>query len=70
MPTTIIKQKTENAYRSLLHYSKPSTETEDVDVNMQSLLVDLRHLADEYGVDFDELIQNSLNTYNQDKPLP
>jgi hypothetical protein len=50
------EQRAERAYRTLLAYGKYANGDEDVEANMTDLLTDLRHLSDQYAVDWDDML--------------
>jgi len=57
------ERRSERAYRTLLVYAQGGNEDESVETLTTDLLTDLRHLADEYGIDWDEMTNRVLNHY-------
>jgi hypothetical protein len=59
--------KAENAYFTLLVYAqRVGKESDNTDEKIKTLLCDIMHLSDEYGVDFDKEIINAKAAYDED----
>lgn len=57
MPETTTDHRAERAYRTLLVYAqRVNGENEPVEDNLTDLLTDLRHMADQYAVDWDDML--------------
>jgi hypothetical protein len=59
------EQRAERAYRTLLVYAQRA-DSEDTEENMTDLLTDLRHLGDQYGVEWDAMIDRVQRHYNDE----
>jgi len=61
-------ERTETAYRTLLVYAQYKDQRdEDMETNMTDLVTDLRHLADEYGIDFYDLLDRTYMHYSAER---
>ncbi len=61
-----VERKAEKAYRAVLHYSREDIhDEEDIEADIEDLLRDLLHLADEYGGSYDILARATSNYRRQ-----